>query len=68
MRATYLSVAQMAQNTLGASAGGIIGSIIIRELDSAALLKISGLAIMGLVVFFLSAVKNENKASSLIPQ
>lgn len=58
LRATYLSVASVTQNTIGASAGGIIGSVIIRQLGTASLLKLSGIAMIGLVFFFLAAVKN----------
>jgi uncharacterized membrane protein YfcA len=64
MRATYLNIATLAQNTIGASAGGILGSIIIKHLGSAALLRLSGFAIIGLVFFFYAAVKrNSPKAS-----
>jgi PPP family 3-phenylpropionic acid transporter len=57
MRATYLSVASVTQNTLGASAGGIIGSIIIRQLGTASLLRLSGIAMIGLAIFFVASVK-----------
>jgi len=60
MRATYLNVANLAQNTLGASVGGILGSVIIKELGSTAMFRLSGIAILGLVIFFLVAVKSEN--------
>jgi len=59
MRATYLSVATIAQNTLGAAAGGILGSEIIKDLGSAALLRLSGIAIFILIFFFVFLVKNE---------
>ena len=58
MRATYLNVASIVQNTVGASVGGIVGSVIIKELGSAALLRWSGVALGVLVFFFLAAVKN----------
>jgi PPP family 3-phenylpropionic acid transporter len=63
MRATYLNVASITQNTLGASAGGIIGSIIIKALGAAALLRLSGIGILVLTVFFVVAVKGENQDS-----
>ncbi len=59
MRATYLSVATIAQNTLGAAAGGIMGSQIIKFFGSAALLQLSGIAIFVLIFFFVFLVKKE---------
>jgi PPP family 3-phenylpropionic acid transporter len=58
MRTTYLNVASIVQNTIGASVGGIIGSVIIKELGSSALLRLSGIALGVLVFFFIAAVKN----------
>jgi MFS transporter, PPP family, 3-phenylpropionic acid transporter len=59
MRATYLSVASVTQNTFGASAGGIIGSVIIRQLGTANLLRLSGIGLLCLAFFFLAAVKTD---------
>jgi PPP family 3-phenylpropionic acid transporter len=59
MRATYLNAANIAQNTIGASVGGIIGSVIIRQLGSTAMFSVSGFAIIGLTIFFWGAVKSE---------
>jgi PPP family 3-phenylpropionic acid transporter len=66
MRATYLNIATIAQNTIGASVGGILGSIIIKHLGSAALFRLGGFAIIGLVFFFYSVVKSEN--SKVVPE
>jgi PPP family 3-phenylpropionic acid transporter len=65
LRATYLSVASLVQNTIGASVGGILGGLVISHMGSAALFRICGFAIFGLMFFFLFAVKSDGSRDSL---
>jgi PPP family 3-phenylpropionic acid transporter len=63
MRATYLNSASVVQNTLGASAGGLIGSVLIKNLGSAGMFGLSGIALAGLVIFFLAGIKKQKNSN-----
>lgn len=57
MRATYMSLMNVAQFSIAASFGGLLGSWIIKQWSGAFLMRFSGYAVAGLAIFFIFFVR-----------